>query len=112
MAHEGVAFVHEPGQPGLHPGEELPVRDPGQRLAAAGYGRREPRRPLPHLGVGPKLPAGMDDDGIDLFHTALVRDGEPADGVDLVPPQLHADRLGLRRREDVEDPTADRELTS
>jgi hypothetical protein len=43
---------------------------------------------------------------------ALVGDPEPPDLLDRVSPELHAQRVFLGRREDVEDAAADRELAA
>ena len=47
-----------------------------------------------------------------LVHRALVGDGEAADLVDLVAEELHAQRVLLGRREDVDDAAAHGELAT
>ncbi len=49
---------------------------------------------------------------IDGLEGPLVGDGEAADLVHVVAPELHAERVLLRRREDVDDAAADCELTA
>ena len=56
-------------------------------------------------GDGPQAVGG-------LAEGALVGDGEGADVVDLVAPQLHAQRVGFLGREDVEDAAAHAHLAA
>jgi hypothetical protein len=110
---QGLHSVDEDGQQRLHPldGDALgdllqQVGDAGQlRDQVAGAladrvgeqqfaARRRPQPPVGHLKA------------------ALVGDPEPPDLLDGVAPELHSQRVFLGRREDVEDPPADRELTS
>ncbi len=49
---------------------------------------------------------------LDLLEGALVGDREGADLLDVVAPELHAERVLLGGREDVDDATADRELAA
>ncbi|CAB4926681.1 unannotated protein [freshwater metagenome] len=51
-------------------------------------------------------------DPVQLAEGALGVDGERADRLDLDVEEVHADRVVLRRREDVEDAAADRELAA
>ena len=98
------------GQPRLHAVE----------LVAAGQAvphRRAPR-PARHqvLGRGPQLlgedelAAAVDGDRVEVTRRALVADGERGEAVDLVAPQVDADRFVRRGGEHVDDATAHREL--
>ena len=104
-------LVDQGGSQGLHPlhrdarGQLVEQVDrPGQLRDQGGGpladGRRQqdlPARRCPH-------PTGAH------LETALVRHGEPANLLDLVAPQLDAQRVVLGRREDVKNPAAHREL--
>ena len=77
------------------------------------------RVPLAELGrtaayvVGEQqLAAGRRPEPVDLVEGALVGDREGADLLDVVAPELHAQRVLLGRREDVDDAAADGELAA
>ncbi len=70
------------------------------------------RRLLAHLGRQQQLAAGGRPEAIDLLDGALVGDGEGADVLHVVAPELDAHRVLIGRREDVEQATADGELAS
>ena len=59
-----------------------------------------------------QLPARWCPEPLDVLDRPLVGNGEGADLVDLVAPELHADRVLLGRREDVDQTSADRELAA
>jgi hypothetical protein len=67
----------------------------------------------PDLVGEQQLPAGRGPQPLGpLVERALVGCGEVAQLVDLVAPELHPHRVRLGGREDVEQPTADGELTA
>ncbi len=57
-----------------------------------------------HLG------RGKDADVLQLLHRALAQDIKAADGLDLVSPELDADRIFLGQIKDIDDIAPDREL--
>ncbi len=57
-----------------------------------------------------ELTAAVDGDRVEVPRRALVADGERGEAVDLVAPQVDADRLVRRRGEHVDDAAAHREL--
>ena len=108
----GPGVVDEPREPRLHPlehlavGEALPLlpspriaRDQALRAGTDGVGRQQlPCREQLHLRQ--------------VRGAALVRDGELDETVDLVTPEIDADRSIGRGREHVDDRTAHRDLTA
>jgi hypothetical protein len=100
---EQLFAVSEPRQPALHAVEEEALPEPLPLLAAPRLGADELRRAGPHL-VGRDQLAGGEDAGLSKFvDRALVAGAEAGEAVDLVAPQIDADRVVTRRREDVDD---------
>ena len=62
--------------------------------------------------LGGELGGGRDLDGLGVAERALRERGEPAQRLDLVVEEVDADRALLRRRVDVEQAAADRELAA
>ncbi len=62
--------------------------------------------------VWQELPAGEDLDGIDVRDAALIGDVEAAQPFDFVAVAVDADAGVARRREDVDDPAAHRDLSA
>ena len=117
------------GVVGHHVDEQLHLVDQhrGQRLHALDRDAgRELRGHLGELGMRlaqrgraaadvlgeEQLAAGRCPQPVDLLDRALVGDGERADLVDLVAPELHPDRVLLGRREDVDQAAPDGELAA
>ena len=71
---------------------------------------RPGRGAAPDVLVQQQLAARRCPQPVDLLQRALVGDGEGADLLDVVTPELHPHRVLLGRREHVDDPAADREL--
>ena len=99
-----------------HRGERLHAlgRDAGGDLVGQLHELRVTLTEL--LGAGPhvvgeqQLAARRRPQTLDLLVGALVGDREAADLLDVVAPELHAERVLLGRREHVDDAAADREL--
>jgi hypothetical protein len=68
--------------------------------------------PLPDLVGEQQLAAGRGPEPLHLVEGALVGDGEGADLLDVVAPELHPQGVLLGRREDVDDAAAHRELAA
>ena len=68
--------------------------------------------PAAYLVGEQQLAARRRPQPLDLVEGALVGDREAADLLDVVAPELHAQRVLLGRREDVDDAAADRELAA
>ena len=69
-------------------------------------------RALAHLRGQQQLAAGRRPEPVHRLVGALVGDREAADLLDVVAPELHAQRVLLGRREHVDDAAADRELAA
>ncbi len=78
------------------------LRPAAQRLAGV----------LPEPGVDDDLAGGVAGDALDDAGRALVADREAAERLDVVAPELDAHGLVGGGREDVDDATADGELTA
>ena len=93
------------------PHEVGPARK--ERHEIAGHGPRLALLPVPVLDeVEPPLGRRVDHRLRDRVQRALGERRERADRLDLVAEELDAQRLAARRREDVEDAAADRELAA
>jgi len=112
-------------QVGQHPLGALEEREPrlhAVELLAARQAlphRRPPRPPRRQrlrrgldLGGGDELAAPEQGDGADVVQRTLVGDGERGEAVDLVAPQVDADRHVRRGGEHVDDPAAHGELAA
>ena len=92
---------------------------PGRVLAAAALSVAlgpgcdlAPEHARPARGQGwQSLGGGQDHAAFDLLGAALARRVKAAHGIDLVPPELHTDRLVVRRRKEVQDAAAAGELS-
>ena len=69
-------------------------------------------RPAPDVVGEQEFAARRRPEPLGGLQSALVGDGEGADFLDVVAPELHPQRVLLGRREDVHDPAADRELAA
>ncbi len=83
-----------------------------QDLGELGVLGGQQRRLLPHGRGEQQLPAGRRPEPLDLLDGALVGDGEGADLLHLVAPELDPGRVLVGGREDVQDAAADRELAA
>ena len=84
-----------------------------QHVGDAGQLLREVERASTHLIGEQQLPTGRGPQSVfgDL-EAALVRNAEPANLLDRVAPELHAEGVFLRGREDIEDPASDGAMTT
>ena len=98
-----VLLGREPGQPRLHAVEHLALGQALPVLPTPGLAAHEGRRPLPHRLRRQQLPAGEDLDALDVVPAALVAHAEPGQAVDLVAPEVDADRGVGRARVHVDD---------
>ena len=101
------------------PGPATPCPRPGCPRPACPASRPAPgarsassRGPLAHLRGEQQLAARRRPQPVDLVDGALVGDGEGADLLDLVAPELDPRRVLVGRREDVEDAAAHGELAA
>ena len=95
--------IGEPRQPALHAVEQQALAEALPLLAAPRLGAHQLRGPGPHLVGGEQL-AGREDARLgEVAGRALVAGAEARQAVDLVAPQVDADRLVAGRREDVDD---------
>ncbi len=105
--------VHQDRGERLHSLDGDAVGDPLEHVDGAGKLLLQPERPRADLGGEEELAARRRPHAaLGDLEAALVGDREPADLLDLVAPQLDAQRVVLGRREDVEDAAADRELAA
>ena len=74
-------------------------------------GKKRDRRHIFAAHHGGHLICRVDMHGLQVFNGPLAFYIKAADGVDLVVPQLHADRVLLRQRENIQNTAADRELS-
>ena len=102
--------VDERRRQGLHALDGDALGDLEQHVGDAGQLLGEGGRPLPDRVGEQDLAAGRRPEHLGGLERALVGDLEPPDLVDRVPEELHAQRVLLGRREDVEDAAADGEL--
>ena len=111
-----LPVTDQPGHPRLHAVEDEPLGEPLPVLAPPRFLGHELRRPGPQrlalLPVETQLAAGVDDDLGPRPGGALVGHGELAQAVDLVAPQVDADRGVGGGREDVDDRPPDGELAA
>ena len=96
----------------LHALDGVALGDLGEDLGQRRMRLGELRGARPDLVVEQQLAARRRPHVGDLLERALVGDREPADLVDLVAPELDAERVLLGRREHVDDAAAHRELTA
>ena len=87
-------------------------RESGARGRRGQAAPRPPRRRASCTSTRSSLPLGgrIDGRGVDRVQRALRERRESADALDLVAEELDAERLAARRRVDVDDPAAQREL--
>ena len=109
---EQLLVVDEPGQPALHAvevdalGQTLPL------FAAPRFGGDEAGGPLAHVVGRHQFAGGEDDDLVEVVGRALVVDAEARQAVDLIAPQVDADRGVGGRGEHVDDGAAAGELAA
>ena len=109
---EQAIVVDEPRQPTLHAvevdalGEALPL------LATPRLRRDEPGRALADVVGRHQLAGGEDDDLVEVVGRTLVVHAEAGEAVDLVAPQVDADRRVGGRREHVDDRSTPGELAA
>ena len=97
----------------LHPLDGDPLGDLVEQIGHARQAGGEVSGSGPDVVGEQQLAAGRRPEApLGDFEAALVGDPEPADLLDRVAPELHAQRVFLGRREDVEDAAADRELAA
>ena len=109
---EHLHVVHEHRSQRLHALDGVPLGELLGDLAQLRVLLAEPARTGPHLVGQQQLAAGRCPEPRGGLERALVGDREGPDLLDLVAPELHAQRVLLGRREDVDDPAADRELAA
>ncbi len=109
---EQVLVVGEPREPGLHAVEQQPVGEALPLLPAPRLGGDELGRPLPDVLGRQQLPGGEDAHLFEVDRRALVGDGELAQPVDLVAPEVDAHGAVGRDGEDVDDRAAHRHLAA
>ena len=95
------------------PSTAMPCAEPVEHVRGAGQLRDQLDRPRADGVRQQDLPARRRPHAV-LGHleAALVRHGEPADLLDVLAPQLDAQRVVLGGREHVDDPAAHRELAA
>ncbi|GGX22469.1 hypothetical protein GCM10010353_41930 [Streptomyces chryseus] len=105
--------VHEHRGQRLHALHGDALGELAEQLAELGVGLGEGGGPLPHAVGQQQLAAGRRPQAVlGDFEGTLVGDLEVPDLLDVVAPELHAQRVLLGRREDVEDAAAHRELAA
>ena len=109
---EQLHLVDEHGRERLHALDGDAGRDLVGQLEQLRVPPAELGRPLPDLVGEQQLATRRRPEPLDLLQGALVGDREGADLLDVVAPELHAQRVFLGRREDVDDAAADRELAA
>ena len=92
------------------PSTGMPSASLSSISASSGWRCGQVAGPLPDVVGEQQLAARRRPQPLDRGQRALVGDGEAADLLDLVAPELHPQRVLLGRREDVEDAAADGEL--
>ena len=100
----------QPREPRLHAVEELALGDPLPVLTTPRFEGDQLGRPGPDVVGGQQLPAREDLDVGDVVRRALVGHRELGQAVDLVAPQVDADRPLGGGREHVDDRTPHRDL--
>jgi len=109
---DGLHAVHQGGGEGLHALHGDAVGDAVQHVGGAGERADEGAGAGAH-GVGEEqLAGGWRPEAVHGVHGALVGHGEGADLVHGVPEELHAERVRLGGREDVEEAATDGELAA
>jgi hypothetical protein len=109
---EQLVVIDQPRHPRLHPVEMGALGEPLPLLAAPRLGRHQSGGALAHVGRGGELAGGEDERVLEVGDRALVVDGERREAVDLVAPQVDADRRVGGRREHVDDGAASCELAA
>ncbi len=109
---EQRVLVDEPRHPRLHALEVGALGEPFPLLAAPRLGTDEPCRPFPDIVGRHQLAGGEDQRLVEIGDRALVVDAERRQPVDLVTPQVDADRSVGRRRVHVDDRAAAGELAT
>ena len=105
--------VDEDGGEGLHALHRDPLGDLAEQLAELGVLLGEGRGPGAYVVGEQQLAAGRRPQAVlGDFQGALVGDLEVADLLDVVAPELHAQRVLLGGREHIEDAAADGELAA
>ena len=105
-------LVDEHGRQRLHALDRDPGGDLVGQLEQLRVGLAEGGRAAAYLVGEQQLAARRRPEPLDLLQGALVGDGEGADLLDVVAPELHPERVLVGRREDVDDATADGELAA
>ncbi len=100
---EQVLLGRQPRQPRLHAVEHEPLAEALPLLAAPGLGGHQLGGPEPHVVGGQQLAGREDGHLVEVGGGALVVDRELGEAIDLVAPQVDADRRVGGRREDVDD---------
>ncbi len=109
---EEALVVDEPRQPALHAVEQGALGESLPLLTAPRLDGDEAPRALTDVVGGDQL-AGREDQGLgEIAGRALVVDAEGREAVDLVAPQVDADRSVGRGWEDVDDRPAAGELAA
>ena len=105
--------LHERRSEGLHALDRDPLGDLREHLGQVRELVQHLACPLPDVVAEQEFARGGELDRAEVvLGRALVGDGERLDRLDLVAEEVDAHRVVGRRREDVEDATAHRELTT
>ena len=104
--------LHQPGQPRLHPVELLTVGQSFPLMPAPRRGTDQRGRLFAHGLVGHQLAAAEDLHLFQIVDRPLVGHVETGQPVDLVAPQVDADRVVGRRREHIDDPAPHGQLAT
>ena len=112
QVHEHVFALGEPRQPGLHAVEHETLRESFPLVAAPRLGRHHRLGAGPHLRRRPQLTAAEQLDLGDVDGRTLILHAELAEPVDLVSPEVDADRNLRGRWEDVDDRATHGDLTA
>ena len=107
---EEVLAVAQPRQPRLHAVEGLAVGQPLPLLRAPRLAAHERRGPGPDLGGREELAGREDRHAVDVVGRTLVGHRERREPVDLVAPEVDADRVVVGRGVHVDDRAADGDL--
>ena len=106
----GLPVVDEPGQPALHAVEVDALGEPLPLLATPRFAGHELGGALAHVGGRHQFASREDAHLVDVADRTLVVDAERGQPVDLVTPQVDADRRVGRGGVDVDDRAATGEL--
>ena len=98
------------GEPRLHAVELFAALQAFPHRGPPGPAAHEQRRGGAQLRGDDELPAPVKGDGVQVVRRPLVADGKGGEAVDLVAPQVDADRLVRRGGEHVDDAAPHREL--